>query len=273
MLMQKDEWETGTVSLNINGELVEMQMTVPAKPVKPHRMLPIFHKMTNAFVDQSVAAVESGGETISCKAGCGACCRQPVPVSEGEIYQLAELVDSMPEPRRAEIKARFAIGTARLEKIGWFDQIQQRVDNASTEPRDVAAKKLADLALQYFYEGVACPFLENESCSIHQSRPLACREYLVTSPAVNCSTPTAESVKVIDVSLKASRYFRHVTATGNLDDIGFLPLIRALDIAENYPERFAEKTGREWMSDFFNDVAVNKKAEQSRVAVEERNAP
>jgi hypothetical protein len=35
--------------------------------------------------------------------------------------------------------------------------------------------------VRYFLQGVACPFLEAESCGIHPDRPLACREYLVTS--------------------------------------------------------------------------------------------
>jgi Fe-S-cluster containining protein len=34
-----------------------------------------------------------------------------------------------------------------------------------------------------------CPFLEDESCSIHPDRPLVCREYLVTSPAELCAGP------------------------------------------------------------------------------------
>ena len=76
------EWITGNIVLNIHGQPMEMQMTVPAKPVKPHRMLPVFQQMANAFVGISSDAVEMDGNAISCKAGCGACCRQPVPLAE-----------------------------------------------------------------------------------------------------------------------------------------------------------------------------------------------
>jgi len=261
--MENNEWVTGSVTLKLNGEPVEMQMTVPAKPIKPHRMLPIFQKMTSAFVEASIQAAEAAGGSISCKAGCGACCRQPVPMSEAEIHQIAELVESMPEPRRSEIRGRFAAGTAHLREMGWFDEIEDRIEQAQFETREIATAKLADLAMRYFRQGIACPFLENESCSIHESRPLACREYLVTSPAENCSAPSAETIRMVDVFLKPSRSLRNITKTGQLKGIKFLPLIRALDIAESFPEQFAEKTGQEWMSDFFDDVSANQKAEGS----------
>ena len=47
--------------------------------------------------------------------------------------------------------------------------------------------------------GVPCPFLEDESCSIHPERPLVCREYLVTSPAALCAGPTQEGVTPVAV--------------------------------------------------------------------------
>ena len=51
------------------------------------------------------------------------------------------------------------------------------------------AEERTELAYEYFKHGIACPFLEDESCSIHPDRPMACREYLVSSPAENCRAP------------------------------------------------------------------------------------
>ncbi len=51
----------------------------------------------------------------------------------------------------------------------------------------------------YFALGVPCPFLEDESCSIHPERPLVCREYLVTSPAELCAGPEQEGVTPVPV--------------------------------------------------------------------------
>src|SRR5690349_6337406 len=106
--MKSTEWVTGEVVLKVAGEPLKMQMTVPATPVKPHRMLPVFQKMTDSFVEMGALAAGTQGKTISCRAGCGACCRQPVPLMEMQIYHIAEVVEAMPEPRRTEIKKRFS---------------------------------------------------------------------------------------------------------------------------------------------------------------------
>lgn len=249
------EWVTGKVKLNIGGEPLEMEMTVPAQPVKPHRMLPVFQQMSNAFVDMSIKAVEATGEKISCKKGCGACCSQPVPISEVEVYQIAELVESMPEPRRSEIKARFARGVEHFKKINWFDRMQSLATLPAPKDPNYQRKEVIDLAMEYFYENIPCPFLEEGSCSIHPDRPLACREYLVTTPAENCSKPTAQTVSVMNLLVKPSVSVRALGRTQNSAELAMLPLIRALEFASTYPERFAEKTGERWAAEFFSRLA------------------
>ena len=56
----------------------------------------------------AVVAAAEAGKAISCHKGCGACCRQLVPISRTEGERLVTLVDAMPEPRRAAVLARFA---------------------------------------------------------------------------------------------------------------------------------------------------------------------
>ncbi|MDB5856736.1 MAG: zinc/iron-chelating protein [Ramlibacter sp.] len=249
--MDNDEWTTGRVKLRINGQPVELEMTVPAGPVKLQRIIPIFQQLTNMFVDAGVAAVEAEGKAISCTAGCGACCRQPVPIAEAEVYQIAELVEAMPEPRRGVIKARFAAGVAQVRAAGWFDAFEACIERGRSMPYDAAALQQIEVVLQYFRQGVPCPFLEDESCSIHASRPLACREYLVTSPARNCATPIAGTVHKVDVVMRPSRSLAAISRTGRMNGHGLLLLILALELAEAYPDRAPEKTGSEWMMEFF----------------------
>jgi Uncharacterised protein family (UPF0153). len=242
----ENEWVTGNVTLTIQGRPIEMEMTVPAKPVKPQRMLPILQKMTSGFIGLAVGEVESAGEEISCKAGCGACCRQPVPLAEVEAYQIAELVENMPEPRRSEIKKKFAEACSYLHEKGWFERME-KFPELSIEQR-------MEIVMEYFYEGIPCPFLEDESCSIHPVRPLSCREYLVTSPAENCSKPTVGTIRQVEMRIKPSQSLRRITVSENLDALNFVPMIRALEWAEMHPESFPEKTGEQWMADFFRDL-------------------
>jgi Fe-S-cluster containining protein len=252
--MEPDNWVTGEVVLSINGEPLKMQMTVPATPVKPHRMLPVFQKMTNSFVEMSALAAGTRGETVSCRMGCSACCRHPVPISEIEIYYIAELVENMPEPRRAEIKKRFQEADEHFQAMGWFDRMKQVGDLTLTSSEETVAEEVNKAAMEYFREGVPCPFLDVDAgaCSIHENRPLACREYLVTSPAANCSNPSADSIKKVDLMMKPSHTLRFVGSTGTFT--GFIPLIRALELAESFPERFEERTGERWAADFFSKL-------------------
>src|ERR1043165_3190392 len=199
--MESDEWQSGEITLLINNIPVKLNLTVPARPVKPQAMLPVFQKMANAFADLGVRAVESVNRSVSCKKGCGACCRQPVPLTEVEIYYIAQLVDDLPEPRRAEIRTRFEKADAHFNGKGWLP----RLEACETEG------EVERVVLDYFFEGIPCPFLEEESCSIHADRPITCREYLVTSPSEQCSNPIATMLDRVPLPM---------TVTGGLSALG-----------------------------------------------------
>ena len=238
-----NEWISGNITLSYNGIPIEMQMNVPATPVKARRMLPIFQQMTGSFVNLSVQAAEEAGRSISCKKGCGACCRQGVPLAEIEAYQIAELVENLPEPRRTEIRRKFEDGCQQLYENGWFE----RLDNYANISNEERVQVIKD----YFYEGIACPFLEEESCSIHADRPLACREYLVTSAAEHCKRPSVETIRMVELPIKPSKSLRYVGRSGTPMKVNFVPMIRALEWAANNPENPSENPGQAWMADFF----------------------
>lgn len=241
-MSENSEWVTGNVRLSIEGNPLDLQMTVPANPVKPQRMLPIFQQMTNSFVEMGVNALPKN-EKISCKAGCGACCNQAVPLAEIEAYQISELVENMPEPRRSEIKERFEKAFAHFAEIGWFEKLGQCAGKTNEEQEKVV--------LEYFYEGIPCPFLEDGACSIHPDRPLACREYLVTTPAENCSNPTSKTVKMVEIPIKPSKPVRKLGRAAHISGVDFIPMVLALKWVEKNADNFPEKTGEQWMADFF----------------------
>jgi Fe-S-cluster containining protein len=234
-------------ALRVGPDEFQMQMRVPAEPVKPLRMLPVIHKIANAFVELSEQRSLESGKAISCKAGCGACCRQPVPLAEVEIYQIAELVDTLPEPRQSEVRAKFKAGNDHFSSIGWYDRMKTIASHSSDKAPEALMGQIKQAVSEYFREGVACPFLEDESCSIHELRPLACREYLVTSPAEFCANPGDERTERVDIVKKISKPLQTFGSTGKIDRLGFFPMIRALTIAEEYPESFASRNGAAWM--------------------------
>lgn len=250
--METEEMLSGDVKLEIGGEYYELNMTIPATPVKPQRMLPVFQQLTNQIVARGIERVNEAGKQISCKAACGACCRQPLLISEAEVYNLSNLVENMPVERRKLIKQRFREGRERFENLDWFnrfDSLSERVkaDGQSEE----LGKEFVALMSEYINERVACPFLEAESCSIYEDRPLICREYLVTSPAENCSNPRPDNTAKIPISGTASKAFASLVKTENAKSRSSLLLIRLMEFAELHTEKFERKVGPEWADGFF----------------------
>jgi Fe-S-cluster containining protein len=167
--------------LQIGQEGIRVAVNVPTAPVPARRMLPLFQGLAHQIIDVAVAEAVGEGETVSCKAGCGACCRYLVPISKTEALQLRELVDAMPEPRRSEVRARFADAIARLEAGGMLEELRQF--------ETVPPEQFLTVTPRYLALRIPCPFLEDESCSIHPHRPIVCREYFVTSPPEKCADP------------------------------------------------------------------------------------
>ena len=253
--MTKEEWVTGKVALMVKGVPLEFEVTVPATPVKPRRLLPIFQNMASSLADQAETAVVAQGKKISCKAHCGACCRQPVPISEMEVYHIADLVAAMPEPKRTEIRQRFANAVEHFTKIGWFARAEEARRTAREKGPEIAEREWTDIVIEYFYEGVPCPFLEDESCSIHKDRPVICREHLVTTPSEECARPSPPFVRGVELMLEPSTVLDEISGTAGFKGQGVPVLIRALEMAEAYPEAGEERTGPEWMKRFLGELS------------------
>jgi Fe-S-cluster containining protein len=236
---------TADIRLTVGEQPVHLQVTVPTGDIPLRDVLPVFQGFTNIVMDVAEAAVQREGKSVSCRKGCGACCRQVVPISPSEAHALARLVEVMPEPRRTLVRERFGDARRRLEASG-LAGVFRKVD----ESFDSAAR-----GLEYFRLGIACPFLEEESCSIHPDRPVACREYLVTSPAENCSNPSPETVKCVPLPAKVGRATRAVEWATTRAAQGWLPLVLALEWAETNPEA-PPRPGPAWVKEFFEWLAT-----------------
>jgi Fe-S-cluster containining protein len=224
----------GNISLSIDGEAQAFEIAIPGGPVSPDALLPVFQGLVDAVVDAAVRRSEAAGAPISCRAGCGACCRQLVPISELEARALADLVARMPEAVRGEVQARFAGAGEALQASGLRETLDRAYRGGDED--------LVELGLAYFRLGVPCPFLRDEACAIHPDRPLACREFLVTSPAAHCADPSPETVRVVEMT----RLSRRVDAVSRqATQGGWVALTDALDFAVRAPAGAAERSGPE----------------------------
>jgi Fe-S-cluster containining protein len=239
---------TVNVEFAVGGERFRGEVPVPAGPARADDLLPVFQQLTDTIVGIAADHSTRAGKPVSCRKGCGACCRQLVPISEPEARALHRLVSELPEPRRSEIRARFAEAARRLEAAGLVEQLR--------DPERCLDQNLRAFGLAYFRQAIACPFLEEESCSIHPDRPLSCREYLVTSPAEHCASPSAETVRPVDLPTKVSTILTRLDADPKARFARWVPMILALEWAEAHPEEEPpRRTGPELLREVFERLA------------------
>jgi Fe-S-cluster containining protein len=235
-----------TLELVVAGERLRLEVQVPAGPTPRAALLPLYRSIAEFVVDTAVKAVEERGQRVSCCKGCGACCRQLVPISEPEARLLRDLVMDLPEPRRSLVERRFHEARNRLAEAGLLDRLEH--------PDRYSNEELASLGMEYFRLGIACPFLEDESCSIHPDRPIACREYLVTSPAEECSRPGALQVRGVPLPLKVSNAVSRMDVSPQARFARWTPLILSLSWADEHPDEPPLRPGPELVGEFWHHL-------------------
>jgi len=242
--------DTATVHLEatIGSCALNLSVTVPAGPATVDDFLPLLQILDDKIVASAENDVQQQGKCISCQKGCGACCRQLVPLSPADARHNARLVENMPEPRKSEIFGRFTAARRRLEETGFWERLNNR--------REWPENDVSDIGVEYFRLGIACPFLEDESCSIHRDRPLTCREYLVTSPAANCSQPSRDSIECVPMPAKVwLSAARNESAAPHERYVNWIPLIQALDWADEQAPPEPETAGPELLRRLITGLA------------------
>jgi Fe-S-cluster containining protein len=211
-----------SLSLRVGGERLDVALEVPAGAARVDDLLPALQALDDALVRHATARVERDGCSVSCRAGCGACCRQLVPVSEPEARRLAELVRRLPDPERAAVEERFGRALEALAPDGLLARLRACDTLTDREER-------RRIGLEYFSRGLPCPFLVNESCSIHPDRPLACREYLVTSPAERCARPGPGLIDQVALPTRLSQALMRFPGAAAPTAPRWRPLVLALE--------------------------------------------
>ncbi len=245
------EMETAKVRLSSSEWQLDTTVSVPKGPMQPKELLPAAKALADAIVNASIKAVEEEGRRVSCKKGCGACCRQLVPISEMEARQIRDLVNELPEPRRSAIRERFAAARRRLEQSGLLEKLIHR-DQWNVD-------EVQPLGSSYFFQGIPCPFLEEESCSIYNDRPISCREYLVTSPPENCAQPSRERIEQVALPFRiwpALARLEKLAPTGRF--VPWVPLILAPEWADAHPAEPRQRPGMELLRELFNQLSAGK---------------
>jgi Fe-S-cluster containining protein len=234
-----------TLDVKVAGRAMRIEIPVPTEPVPGAVLIPIARALAAAIGERVLEVVAAEGRAVSCRMGCGACCRQLVPLPIAEARAIHALVARMPEPRRSEIVRRFEAIRDALEAAG----LRDLVASAATLAPDAARA----LSFRYFALGLPCPFLDEESCSIHPDRPVACREYLVTSPAAFCADPAGGKVEGVPRPVRINEAMIAVDPESPPEK-ACVALSTALNWVERHPAPAPEVPGPQLLQRFLTEL-------------------
>lgn len=215
---------TASFTLRLHGRPLDFAVDVPSAQITLRELLPTLFEFNRQLLDHAIEREAEAGHGISCRAGCGACCRQLVPIGAIEAGIVRDWVDARPPDEAESIRARFGAAVAGLKAAGVHDRLEGRASLRTAE-------QVRALGLDYFRAGVACPFLVDESCSIYEARPMKCREYLVTSPAAHCADPTPDGVRMVGLPGSFLRVLLELERWLSGRDPQWLPLSLLYDVA------------------------------------------
>jgi Fe-S-cluster containining protein len=227
---------------------IKGKVRVDTGPLRLSELVTTAHELTGVLAARAHKREAMEGKQITCRAGCASCCRQMVPMSPPEAFYLMDMIDNLDPLRKAFVLGRFESVVSRCEEE---NMIQPMLDIilGGDDPHRTLNKK-------YFVLQLACPFLVDEKCSIHDDRPIACREYNVTSPALWCTDPFGYGVEKVPMPVPLSAPLSWVTAalTGEPPALIPLPLVPRW-VAEHQELRERTWPGLELFKKFM-DVAA-----------------
>jgi len=238
---------TANTELEIGGNRMKLKLSVPIGEMPPESVLPALYDLSNTIVDGVERKMDIIGQEISCKKGCGACCRQLVPISPAEVRLISTYVDNLPEPEQSQMRERFERAADRLRESDCLD----RAVNYHHLSEDETMNMIKD----YFALGISCPFLVEESCSIYPIRPLICREYLVISSPEHCASLDGEKIRRLQFPVSVAETFAMMDGVRFKGENPYVPLILALEWVEDHGEECGYLPGPNWVQNFFTDLS------------------
>lgn len=174
--------------LHVLGQDHELAAQVRVGPTRTPEALPAARTIADGVTRIALDHARAAGNAASCQRGCTSCCRQIVPLAPVEAVRLAEVVEALPDAKRRAVKRRFEEIVKRMEDAGLLDRRAPRGRTALQSAASTPYDRWEDVSLRYFAMRIDCPFLEDEACTVYPERPMACREYHVTTPPELCAT-------------------------------------------------------------------------------------
>lgn len=229
---------------------VTTAIDVPTAFVPVTAIVPLLRKLGEEAQALEEARLSAGGESRSCTKGCAACCHMLVPLSPPEAYALMNFIRSLPTETQERLMARFSQTKSTLVSHGLWQRLVD-LGESSVPPDD---ETLDPINRDFYALRLACPFLEEDMCSIYDERPAACRELLVTSPMERCQDMVENEISPIPAPVRVSPVLGLLWGELTSSPPQLIPLPIVLDWVKHHPQE-NEKT---WRGSDLLDAALDK---------------
>jgi Fe-S-cluster containining protein len=217
-----------------------IEITIPDKQVRLSEMVPFTHFITDQMVK---AAIDHSLLPVTCGKGCGVCCNQLVPLSIPELFFMVEQLRAMPPQERFPILSRFDTIEKHLIASN-FIQTLRTIDQTKND---------RTIAEHYFHLNLQCPFLDQQSCTIHSWRPVVCREFNALSDPKLCADPFNNKISSISYIQRPSSILAKLFATIT----GTVPILTPMPLLfESFEQHQAHST-RTWQSTFLAQTILD----------------
>lgn len=220
---------------------ISIGIRINANLSKLSDLVPLARNICDLIMDYSILLNRKQGKTVPCTKGCSTCCSYLVPLSIPEVIHFFEEVEAMPNDQASEVWEQTLFAARQLLSNGPSEQ------GSDEEILD---------ALSHWYSNqkIECPFLKNKLCSIYNQRPLACREHLVTTPALWCMPDYVKQIERIELPLSMVEVLGQVTSELENLPVEAVMLPLALPWIQENPERRHRKWSSQKMLMRFWDV-------------------
>lgn len=178
----------------VTDRILHFSIRMVSRPIPLSELVPMACQLSQAIVDATSRRIEETDCRIACRKGCASCCSYLVPISPAEAYHIRDEIFKLPPLEQRTLFRSCQHTTRQL--------IDRRIPDILFSPTHEHEERLKILSDWYKDLKLPCPFLVNHACCIYDFRPLACREYLVTSHSSKCLPESTERSTQVPMPLR-----------------------------------------------------------------------
>lgn len=216
------------LQINCFGSILDFAISAADSTARISDLVPMAQKLCDKIVGSAIENTDRRGDKVTCERGCKHCCSYMVSLSSAEAFKIRDEILAMPtKEQRQSIRKMMTASRHILNKS--LPVNTDTIDDSSSE-------HIQSQNLSHWYGSLdlACPFLENNSCSIYSMRPLVCREHLAVSEAFTCKFSSPGMPRTVNLPVNISEVLmKTVNKLENTDDEAIIfPLVMLWSEAE-----------------------------------------